>query len=62
MSDAPDRIWLQDDGKWSEDAHLHGEITWCQDKINDGDTEYIKSSLVPAHVLAEIIKAGKDRG
>lgn len=31
------RIWLQKD--------TDGQITWCQDKINDDDTEYIRADL-----------------
>lgn len=42
MSDeqqAPQRIWLQWYG-WSE------ENTWCVDKINDEDVEYIRADAV----------------
>lgn len=33
-----DRIWLQSE----DDCH---EVTWCQDKINDDDVEYIRLDL-----------------
>jgi hypothetical protein len=42
-SPLPERIWLQDlDG----DGDYRGEVTWCKDKINDTDTEYIRSDVV----------------
>ena len=45
-SDAPKRIWLQhdpeDEGRLFKDA---GEVTWCQDKINDSDIKYVRADL-----------------
>lgn len=38
MKKAPDRIFLQ----WKSDEFP--EITWCQDRINPEDEEYIKLS------------------
>jgi hypothetical protein len=52
-SPLPERIWLQDlDG----DGDYRGEVTWCKDKINDTDTEYIRSDVVNERpgLLAEI--------
>lgn len=34
MSTAPGRIWLQRD-----------DVTWCEDKINESDTEYVRADL-----------------
>lgn len=31
----PRRIWLQ----WNEDE---AQVTWCSDKINDDDVEYVR--------------------
>ncbi len=33
-----ERIWLQSDEE-------HGEPTWCEDKINDDDVEYIRADV-----------------
>jgi hypothetical protein len=33
-----ERIWLQSDEEF-------GEISWCSDKINDDDTEYIRADI-----------------
>jgi hypothetical protein len=45
MAEPPDRIWLQrDDGP-------DFEWTWCSDKINDEDVEYIRADRV-----AELIR------
>ena len=39
----PARIWLQRAER--EDFHEAHEVTWCQDKINDGDVEYVRIDL-----------------
>jgi hypothetical protein len=39
-----ERIWLQ------KGAGLDGETTWCQDRIDDDDVEYIRADLVSALV------------
>lgn len=45
---APERIWLQD-GDYDEDyAEPDEGITWCQDKISDNDTEYVRADLFAA--------------
>lgn len=40
MSKPDERLWLQ----WEGDGE--GEVTWCQDKINDDDIEYVREDLV----------------
>jgi predicted nuclease with TOPRIM domain len=30
----------------NEDSEWVGEVTWCQDRINDDDVEYIRADLV----------------
>ena len=47
MDNAPNRIWLQwyGDGDPDEPGEPeHEGITWCQDKINDHDIEYVRWS------------------
>ncbi|MFC1996979.1 hypothetical protein ACFLXI_05150 [Chloroflexota bacterium] len=39
---APDKIWLQFE-EWEFDCP-----TWCSDKINDSDNEYIRIDLYEA--------------
>ena len=41
----PERIYLQvhEDDVWAKDLHI-GETTWCVDKINDTDVEYVLAS------------------
>ena len=48
MTDTPERIWLQ----WHGDADPDeagvpdpSDVTWCEDKINDSDTEYVRADL-----------------
>ena len=51
MSDkekTPERIWLQepkdcDDDDWNEWQDV---ITWCADKINDSDVEYVRADTI----------------
>ena len=50
--EAPERIWLQDDGDWQLYDHGDEHVTWCQDKVNDNDTEYVRADL-----LAEAVEA-----
>ena len=49
MSDAPERIYLQHDpestGEPFDKAH---DVTWCQDRINKTDVEYVLSSTYDA--------------
>jgi hypothetical protein len=43
MKNVPETIYLQvgDDEDDFNEAQLCGEITWCCDKINDTDIEYV---------------------
>ena len=51
MTDAPKRIWLQDDGDYegarNSMAGTDTGVTWCDTQINDNDSEYIRADLVP---------------
>lgn len=51
MTDAPERIWLQDDGDYegarNSMAGTDTGVTWCDTQINDNDSEYIRADLVP---------------
>jgi len=44
---APDIIYLQVDGDKAGDGAWEG-ITWCTEKINDNDVEYIRADRVGA--------------
>ena len=41
MNEVPERIWLQSDDDPESDWFAELIVTWCQDKINDEDVEYI---------------------
>jgi hypothetical protein len=45
MSDAPERIWLQDDGDFKGAQAAWAEITWCESQVKDADTEYVRADL-----------------
>lgn len=47
MNAAPKYIWLQDGGNYDAAMCSGDDLTWCQDKINDADTRYIRADLVP---------------
>ena len=55
MTDAPERIYLQvcHDEQCNEPfgAQAHDDISWCQDKINEGDVAYVRADKFDA--LAE---------
>ena len=57
MSEKHDRIFLQDgDGtEWLEEG-----TTWCQDRINDDDTEYVRADLHAA-LEARLSKMERER-
>lgn len=44
---APEKIYLQvpDEAEDFEDAEK-GEMTWCRDKINEKDVEYVRADIV----------------
>ncbi len=48
MPDAPQRIWLQRDDDDSRHPCESEGVTWCEDKINEGDTGYVRIDLVRA--------------
>lgn len=52
MTKAPGKIYLQvdPDDEGMDDIDWTAEITWCQDKINDNDVEYIRADLVKQEV------------
>ena len=56
-NDAEERIWLQRPCR-AEDSEWYGEVTWCQDKVNDDDTEYVRADLVER--LREIEAAARN--
>ena len=42
MTDAPETIYLQ----WIPEGHpADDEITWCEDKIHENDTEYTRTGI-----------------
>ena len=44
--DAPKRIYLQHDPEnTGEPFSEANEVTWCTDKINDNDIEYVRADL-----------------
>jgi hypothetical protein len=47
--DAPERIYLQvcDVSDCDEPFCDHHDVSWCQDKINDSDVEYIRADTAP---------------
>jgi len=47
--DAPERIYLQvcDDSDCDEPFCEHHDVSWCQDKINNSDVEYIRADPAP---------------
>ena len=54
---APDKIYLQVDPEGesaydSKEEFVEG-VTWCQDKINDNDVEYIRTDLINAIPISE---------
>ena len=48
MTKAPERIYLQA-GMDYTDAIVNGEVTWCADRQEDDDTEYLRADLSPSH-------------
>ena len=45
----PDRIYLQVDPDGVSACDWIDGVTWCQDRINDTDVEYIRADLVSVH-------------
>jgi hypothetical protein len=48
VHDAPETIWLQvdPDGTDPTEEFLPDGATWCQDKINGSDVEYVRADVV----------------
>ena len=44
MSDAPKKVWLQNVG--DADQLYDDEVTWCGEKINEDDVEYIRADEI----------------
>lgn len=56
MKNLPNKIYLQSDKEGDKpigDYYNSEEITWCQDRINNTDTEYIKASLLEWHKVED---------
>lgn len=45
VSDAPERIWLQDGGDYELAKQAMSDLTWCSDPIDEADTEYVRADL-----------------
>lgn len=45
-------VWLQ----WAEESDGTEDVTWCQDKVNDDDTLYLRADCV-AEALAGNVAA-----
>ncbi len=45
MSTAPEQIWLQRDEDDTRHPRETEGVTWCEDKINDTDTEYMRADI-----------------
>lgn len=43
--DAPEHIWLQTSGIWTENAEF-SELTWCSDNQHPDDTLYVRADVV----------------
>lgn len=51
---APERIYLQDAGDYSNAAEF--EVTWCVEPQHDCDTEYIRADTV-AETIRQAVQA-----
>lgn len=60
MNTAPIRIWLQRDDDDSRHPCETEGVTWCEDKINDYDTEYVRADLLATALDAAIAKAKRE--
>mgnify|MGYP003553169691 CR=1 FL=1 len=43
MTNTPDRIFLNFGPHPGDDFKDHSEVTWCTDKINESDVEYVRA-------------------
>lgn len=54
MPEPYSRIWLQ----WDPE----GETSWCQDKINEDDIEYVRVESVEEELLKTALRCGQAEG
>ena len=56
MKNVPEKIYLVmgEDREDGEDFNEFGDVTWCADKINDGDIEYVSKAFLPT--VEELVK------
>lgn len=52
MDKIHERIYLQIDGEGFDDTQYLGDITWCQDAINENDVEYIRADVVQEQIAS----------
>jgi len=50
MGKHPDKIYLQVDEDSEKSIDWFEGVTWCQDRINDTDIEYIRVDLIQRHL------------
>ena len=66
MSDAPERIWLQwfGDGAPDDPGEVYiDEVTWQDERIFDGDIEYVRKDKADALAEAvQLVKENLDEG
>ena len=65
MTDFPKKIYLQkEDGAHPDCDTYYGEgMTWCEDKLNKDDVEYIRADLVnerTRHIAEQVISKEKE--
>lgn len=56
---APNKIFLQ----WHTDEcpeNCNDEVTWCEDRIEETDVEYIRAGYIPSLVFINARKSGKN--
>lgn len=58
MKNIPKKIYLQVDSENEkpEDFKELREVTWCEDRINDSDIEYVKKDLEALAQFKRIIR------
>lgn len=54
---APERIYLQDAGDYSNAAEF--EVTWCVEPQHDCDTEYVRADTV-AEMIRQAVQAERE--
>ena len=56
MNSAPKYIWLQDGGDYDAAMSSGVDLTWCQDKVDDADTRYVRADLVPNDARNKVLR------